>query len=299
VLSRLESDRIVVYHAYPDFERKCHAIADLLSRRGIPAEVRTGTSILTRAVTRSSDHLWIGFWNEYPLDSLPSRYVFFNAEPLLIDRWRHNVAWTTAMRGALEVWEYNRRNEASLMQAGVTFRHVPFGYAPYYEISYRNNTAHKALAQDIDVLFVGSLSERRTTALARIGDLGLRVHTVTRSNPAYGAALDELMARSKIVLGVRGFTEAQAQIPDLARLDHALSNRLFVIHESSACAGDYPGFEEHITTCDYESIPETCAYFASRPDDRRSRAEAASRWFASRYALDDFLPYEALRRQMR
>ena len=296
VVSRLERSRIVIFHAYPDFGRKCEAIADLLRRRGLPAVVRTGTSVLRRAIAKSSDHLWVGFWNEYPFDSLPPKYIFFNAEPLLVDRWRENAAWGRAMRGALEVWEYNRRNEAVLAAAGMAFRHVPFGFAPYYEASFRLNTRGKALPQDIDVLFVGSLSERREAVLCRIRNAGLRVHAVTRSNPAYGVALDELLARSKVILSIHGFADPQAQIPDLARLDHPLSNRLFVVHERPAARADYPGFEENVTVCDYDSIPETCAYFLSRPDERRRRAEVAGRWFASRYALDDFIPYETLKR---
>ena len=298
LLSRLQPARIVVYHAYPDFGRKCEAIADLLRRRGLSAEVCSGTSVLRRAVAKSSVHLWVGFWNEYPLDSLPQKYIFFNAEPLCVERWRENLRWTTAMRAAIEVWEYNPRNEPVLTRMDVPFRHMPFGFAPYYQATFRQNTEGRSLEQDIDVLFVGSLSERRKTVLSRIREAGMRVHTITRSNPAYGHALDELLARAKIVLGIHAFSEPQAQIPDLARLDHPLANRLFVIHEKPAGDGDYPGFEDNVTTCDYEAVPSTCAYFLSRPDERRRRAEAAGRWFETQYALDAFIPYEALRQHV-
>jgi hypothetical protein len=294
ILSRLEGPRIIIFHAYPDFTRKCEAIADILRSRGLPVEVCSGTSVWRRAVAKSSAHLWIGFWNEYPADSLPKDYILFNAEPLLVDRWRQNTRWTAVIRDALEVWEYNRLNETVLARMGVPFRSVPFGYAPYYAASFRRNTEGKGLVQDIDVLFVGSLTDRRRQILERIRDVGIGVHAVTRANPAYGGALDELLARAKIVLGIHAFSEPQAQIPDLARLDHPLANRLFVLHERPSAVGTYPGFEENVTTCEYDAMPSACAYFLSRPDERERRAEAAGRWFETQCALDAFIPYEAL-----
>jgi hypothetical protein len=291
-MNSLRERRVFVYYAFPDFERKAKAIASLLRERGILARACSGASVFRRAQIKSSLDLWIGFWNDFSWEALPSHYIFFNAEPLCVPRWQGNEEWLAAMRGAIEIWDYNRLNQAQLLGLGRPFQHVPFGYAPYYETSYHAHTRGKPLEQDIDVLFVGSLSERRKETLERLRARGMRVHAVTRSHPAHGAKLDKLLAQSKIVLGVHYFADPRAQIIDLARLDHPLSNRLFVVHERPSAMAAAPQLERHITTCSYDDIPDTCAEFVAKPAERRRLADAAYGWFREEYPLARFLPYE-------
>jgi len=287
--------RIVVYYAYPDFERKAMAIADLLRKRGFPAEVRSGAGFLRRARVKLSPHLHVGFWNQFSNAYLPQRYIFFNAEPLSIPLWRDDPRWPAAMRGALQVWGYRREHRDQVTALGVPYRFVPFGYAPYYEESFANHTRHKALPTDIDVLFVGYLSSRRKRILDRIAATGAIVHVVTPSNPARGKKLDELLMRAKIVLNIHQFSDPDAQSVDLARLDHLLSNRRFVIHEQPSPQGRDPEFEQYVVTCPYDEIPAMCVHYLADPSQCDEMTLRAYRWFKKAIALDDFLPYDDLR----
>lgn len=289
--------RVVVYFAYPDFARKSEAIADLLRRRGFRSDVRSGLSFLGRARVKFSPDLYIGFWNEfhfYPA-YLPRRYIFFNAEPLHIPKWKDDADWFAAMRGALQVWGYARHHEAYVTPLGVPYRYVPFGYAPYYEEHFRANTQGKSLPQDIDVLFVGHMSERRQNLVDRMTDLGLAVHTVTGQTPVFGEKLDELLARAKIVLNVYTLDDPATHIADFARLDHLLSNRRFVIHEKLSTLAPDEAFEKHVITCPYDEIPAKCSYYLARPGEREEIAEAAYQWFKSERALDASIPYDDIR----
>jgi hypothetical protein len=299
VLGRLRARRVIVYYKFPDFARKAEAIADLLRTRGFRAEVRSGMSLSTLARLKSNSDLWIGFWNELPVSLLPKHYVFYNAEPLNVSKWRDNPEWSAAMRNSLGVWGYSKSNAAPVAQLGARFHHVPFGYAPYYEKIFRAHTQGKTLAQDIDVLFFGNLSERRRQALEQVQRLGVNVRIVSHVNPAYGEELDELLARSKIILGIHDFAEPQAQIADLARLDHLLSNGLFVVHERPSNPAADPSFERNVTTCEFAEIGATCAYFLKNPDERARRAEAGHRWFKAEHSLDAYIPYDEIRRHLR
>ena len=292
---RFKKRKVIVFQNCRDFARKSAAIADLLRRRDIPVEIRTGGSWLMRAEVRASADLWIGFWNEYPLDSLPRTFIFFNAEPLCVDRWGGDTPWMAAMRSASAVWDYSKAHEPRVSALGVPFRFVPFGYAPHYEDVYRRHVGGKAIAQDIDVLFVGGLLERRKSILERVKATGVRVHTVTRDNPAHGEKLDELLAASKIVLNVHAFDDPQAQIVDLARLDHLLANRVFVLHEALADAAVDAEFSRHVPTCAYDRIPEMCAHYAARPEERKRIADAAYEWFKAELDLDKIIPFDEIR----
>jgi hypothetical protein len=299
---RLRRRRIIVYNLKPVFAPKCEALADLLRKRGFRAEIRSGLSFWTRALLKSSRDLWIGFWFGVPLDLLPKEYILWNPEPLDRPRERTGVdeRWFEAIGRAREVWDYKRSNAEHLQALGVPFHVVPFGYVLHYELRFQKYVERQALRQDIDVLFVGTMCERRQRVLDDLERRGMNIHIVSGENRAYGAELDELLARSKIILGIHAFDEAVGQIVDYARVDYPISNGLFVLHERPSGAARDVAFEENVATCEYGEIGATCAKFLAAPEARLAKAAASREWFRTEFRLDDFVPYrsvEALLRQ--
>jgi len=293
--SRGPDQLIVVFYFHPGFAPKAEAIADLLRRRGFPAAVRSGAGFLRRARVKLSPHLHIGYWSHYSNSYLPHRYIFLNAEPISAPGWREDPRWSEAMRGALQVWDYLREHEGLVTAHGVPFRYVPFGYAPYYEESFANHTRNKGLPTDIDVLFVGHVSSRRKMMLDRIAATGAAVTVVTSVNPVWGEQLDELLARSKVVVSIHKLPDPQAQTIDLARLDHLLASRRFVIHEQPSAQARNPEVEKYVVTCPYDDFPAMCTHYLARPAQRDEIVQRAYHWFKEAIALDDFLPYDDLR----
>jgi hypothetical protein len=291
--------RAIVYYHWLDFERKAEAIADALRRRGIRTEMRLGYALMRRAEMKASSDLWIGFWNLIPLELLPRKYVFINSEPLEAKAWAENRPWFDAMSRARQVWGYREADAATVDSMGVPFAYVPFGYSPWYEEEFRRNTAGKQLPQDIDVLFFGSVSGRREAALKRLADAGVKVCSITRTNPHHGVRLDEVLARSKIILNVHLYDEPEHQIRDFARLDYLLSNKLFVLHERPSAIRKDPEFEQHVATCTYEDITRVCLEYLARPEERARSAATAYEWFKSAYPLDRFVPYDAVQELLR
>lgn len=305
---RLRRRRVIVFSGHPVFSRKSEAIADLLRRRGFHIEVRSGMTFLTRALAKSSPDLWIGFWNRVPIEFLPKNYIFVNAEPLDIienadplhvKRWSDNKDWFKGMKNARAVWGYVRHHAEFVEKLGVPYHFVPFGYAPYYETVFRKHSEGKKLQQDIDVLFFGAMSERRQRILDELKKQGMTIHVGSEHNQVWGEKLDELLTRSKIVLGIHYYDEPQAQIVDFARVDHILSNRLFVVHERPSKFASDPAFEQNVTTCEYNDIPDTCARFLNRPEERAKKAAIGYEWFKSEYALDAFIPYDEVQSLLR
>ncbi len=287
---------MIVYFGHPCYARKSEALADSLRRRGFPIEVRSGMAFLTRALLKSSPDLWIGFWYGVSFEFLPTDYIVWNAEPLDRPRERTgvNADWFTAMQNAREVWDYKNSNATSVKDLGGPIHFVPFGYSPCYESTFRRYVQRENRRQDIDVLFFGSMCERRQRILDELRRQGANVHIASERNPAYGEKLDALLARTKIVLGIHYYEEPLAQIADLARVDYVLSNGLFMVHEKPSASAPFPAFEQHVTTCGYRDIPATCLYFLARPEERASKAATAYEWFKSEYSLDAFIPYDSV-----
>lgn len=156
-------------------------------------------------------------------------------------------------------WDYSRQNIARLtaLGCGQTARHVPIGYTP--EMS----RITPAREQDIDVLFYGSLSERRRKVLENVRQAGLNVMAVSN---VYGAARDALIARSKVVLNLHYGNDTR--IFEIARVSYLLANRKAVVTER----GDETEIEEDIqdavAAVPYADLADACQKLASRPDLR-------------------------------
>lgn len=288
---RLRRGRVIVFYRHPAFARKAEAFTELLRAQGIDARLRTGLSFTMRARLAASDDTWVGFWYRVPVQFLPARYVFVNTEPLSVVQTSGDTEWFEAMKHALEVWGYRQSDREYVEPLGVPFCFVPLGYAPHYESSFRAHTARRNLVQDIDVLFFGNLSERRQRMLDELERHGFIVHTVGLDDPRYGAELDVLLARSRIVLGIHQYDDPKAHVIDLGRLDVALSNGLFVLHEEPAPDVE-PELQDRVATCGYERIPEMCAHYLANPEARASSAAASREWFTNEMRLDSFIPFE-------
>lgn len=318
VISRLRGmasgRKVVVYYVQDIFARKAEALASLLRDRGLPVEVRSGLSRAARVQLKARRDLWIGFWNSVPLEHMPQDYIFWNAEPISIKRWaadgdwsdlsqgvnsvrfhesRHlRSAWEQAIVQAKAMWSYTPASTAAAKQLGKSATFVPFGYAPYYEEAFRRSTGGRTFTQDIDVLFFGWLSDRRKRILDRLSERGMNVHIVSHKAIVVKEELDKLLARSKIVLGLHVYDDPDAQIADFARFDYLLSNRLFAIHERPSAEARHLEFERNVTTCEYDDIPDTCAFYLERPELRTTKAEQAYQWFKSDFAIERFIPFD-------
>ena len=318
-LARLRSmvspRKVVLFCIEPTMSRKLHAIAGLLRKHGIPATVRSSLERSSRVQLKSSRDLFIGNWNSVEPDQMPRHYIFWNAEPISIEgwsedrdwgppsefhlRWHYSHArrkqWLAMMANAKAVWDYSLTNQPLVSKTGLPFTHVPFGYAQAYEEEFSLSNSGKHVEQDIDVLFFGWVSQRRQEILEELVRRGMKVHVASFKNPAWDVTLNDLLARSKIVLGIHCYTEPSAHLPDFARFDYLISNRLFAIHEQVSPAGLGTGLEENLTTAPYEALVDTCAHFLGHPEERAQLAENAYHWFKSAYALEDYLPFDQVR----
>jgi hypothetical protein len=163
------------------------------------------------------------------------------------------------------VWDYSVANIAALARHGVAARHVPIGYVP--ELT----RIAPAAQQDIDVLFAGSLVERRVAVLQALHETGANVVPVFG---VYGPARDTLIARAKIVLNLHLY---DAKVFEIVRVSYLLANRCFVVSErGSDPAGEAP-FADGVAFADYPRLTETCLKFLADP---AARARVAAHGFA-------------------
>jgi hypothetical protein len=196
---------------------------------------------------------------------LPAGTIIYNAEPFpqvcqVFPRYVNEVL------GKYKVWDYHSENAKRLSAfLGKAVEYVPLGYVP--ELT----RIEKTDREDIDVLFYGTVNERRRTILDRLEATGLKVDILCG---VFGAERDAWIARSKVVLNVHSH---EPGVFEVVRVAFLLANAKAVVsecnpgHAGEAIDADLlPG----IVTAKYDDLVEACVTLVA-DDDRRHAVEQA------------------------
>lgn len=163
------------------------------------------------------------------------------------------------------VWDYSADNALALAQLGIQVAHImPIAYTP----SLTRIPQH--VSQDIDVLFIGSLNERRQTTLNRMHDLGLSVVT---GFGLYGEERDALIARAKVILNHHFY---DAKVLEMVRISYLLANHRTVLSEYSANPSDDAALMGAVAFAHYDDLPNAALQLVQNPF---LRAELANKGF--------------------
>jgi 2-polyprenyl-3-methyl-5-hydroxy-6-metoxy-1,4-benzoquinol methylase len=201
--------------------------------------------------------------------ALPPDAILYNLEQ--IDA---GSSWMTRslvdLFRAHQVWDYSHANAARHADLGLRPpRVVPIGWVP--ELS-----RIEAAAEEVDVLFYGSLNERRRTILEALSARGLRVQVAFG---VYGEERDRLVARSKVVLNVHYYP---AKVFEIVRVSYLLANRRCVVSERGTEPAEEAEFEGGIAFAPYAELVETCVRLCADPGARRQLAEQGFQAIAAR-----------------
>ncbi|MET8951626.1 glycosyltransferase [Streptomyces sp. NPDC004393] len=173
------------------------------------------------------------------------------------------------------VWDYSARNVLELRRMGVdSVHHVPIGHVPELEV------IQQSPEEDIDVLLVGSLNERRLEVIRQLDSIGL--NAVARFG-VYGEDRDALIARAKIVLNIHFY---RAKVFEAVRVSYLLANSRFVVSERGCCPEEEALFAPGLVFGEYGEIADICRYYVGRDHERRARARAGQSIMRGRSATD-------------
>ena len=186
------------------------------------------------------------------LSALPSNTIIYNFEQLSDDNsWMADV-YKVALEN-FQVWDYSIQNIRYLNKLPLKFRpiYVPLGYCKELERITISNV------QDIDVLFYGSLNDRRKRLLQRLVDRNLNVKCLFN---VYGHERDHYISRSKLVLNLHYY---ETQIFEIARVSYLLNNKVAVVSEFDNGTEIYDYLKKGICLVDFDELPDACMHLIS------------------------------------
>lgn len=230
------------------FDELIELVVDCLTGAGIQAN-RT-----TNHVVPDQLNIIIGSTVFFPPDSLariqqlPKGYIVFQLEALDSEHGHASAspAYIELLRGAEQTWDYSPQNAQYLAALGLAnVRYIPLGY------SHRLDRIKDADEQDIDILFYGSASPRRSQIIAELSAGGARVVSLFGK---YGPDRDAYIARAKLALNIHCFETAHLE---QVRLSYLLNNKRFVVSETP----DSDPYGDGVVFCRYHDLVATCAHY--------------------------------------
>ena len=160
------------------------------------------------------------------------------------------------------VWDYSARNVERWAELGVPKpRCVPIGTVP-------EMTRIPSRPEEIDVLFYGSINERRKTIIDALRARGVRAEAIFG---AYGAVRDQLISVSRLILNLHYY---EAKVFEIVRVSYLLANRRAVVSERGADPDEEAEFEPGVAFADYADLADRCIELLARPDERARLADA-------------------------
>ncbi len=233
-------------------ETVCYGLDAQVKKIGINSYIEDGLNIICGA------HLL----TPKQMEKLPECSVIYNLEQVGPSSMWGGIK---PLLGRFPVWDYSMRNIEAFraMGFGGAVFHVPIGHRP------EMTRIKPAANQDIDVLFYGSINERRKNILEALSREGLRVKTLFG---VYGAERDAYIARAKVVLNLHFY---ESSIFELVRVSYLLQNRKAVVaecNENTEIDGDILGA---FVPARYERLVHECKALV-KDGGRRKAVEAAA-----------------------
>ncbi len=194
------------------------------------------------------------------LERLPRTSIIYNLEQILVGSTWITEAYLNLLRG-YEVWDYSMRNIEELSKLGISsVKCCKIGYVP--ELS-----RIKPAPMDIDILWYGSLNERRSRILQELHNRGC---TVKALFGVYGDERDAFIARSKIVLNIHFF---ESKIIEIGRIYYLLANKRFVISEKGNDRELEDPIRDSLVFADYDDLVPECIRYLQEDALRNETAE--------------------------
>jgi acetyltransferase-like isoleucine patch superfamily enzyme/SAM-dependent methyltransferase len=216
-------------------------------------------TVITQEILPGHQHIVLGSNLLSALSiNLPRDSILYNLEQISPDSPWFNDSLLHEFK-KFPVWDYSLKNIEALEKLGIrNVQHVPVGYTT--ELT--RIPQRSFLDQDIDILFYGSLNERRQNIIHGLKEKGLKVESLFE---IYGEERDQFISRSKIILNVHFY---DSKIFEIARLSYLFANQKFIISENSPGDPDADFFRDGLVFADYDRLVETCLEWIENHEQR-------------------------------
>lgn len=205
---------------------------------------------------------------------LPKDSIIINLEQVSDESSWINSRYMTILKN-FPVLDYSPRNRDRLVSKGIA-------HAGLMEIGYSSCLSRipPSPVKDIDVLFYGSLNQRRADILRSLQQAGLGVAHLFN---VYGRQRDAAIARSKVVMNIHHYS---SNVFEIVRVSYLLANRVCVLTEGDPADPDMKPFIDGLAVEPYDRLIERCMQLVADESARNALQEGGFRLMSGRSQAD-------------
>jgi len=246
----------------PDNYPHAAGLSDLLAAFGHAfARLGVRTEIVRNAFSTQGMNVVLGahlIGSRAVADSVPANTVIVNLEQLRGNNLEAQSIYADLLQ-RLAVWDHSQRNIAELraLTGNERVHRIGIGFVPQMQ------RIAPAAEQPTDVLFYGSLNDRRRAILNALQEAGLTVRCLYG---VYGAERDRAIAEAKIVLNLHFYEDS---IHEIVRTAHLLANGKAVVCECNPATEIDEDIRRAVVARPYGELVETCVALIADAPRRR------------------------------
>lgn len=222
---------------------------------------------------------------------LPSHYAPSKCEPIFynLEIVKENI--TYPYNPSVPVFDYSAMNikkSESIIESAFNDGYHRFFYRKplqhHLPISYHpclSGKINHESPKPIDVLFVGSITERRKKAL---DDLFKRTPDSVVAFDVYGEKRDELYSQAKIILNMHAY---DTKIFEIVRCSYLMANKMCIVSEVGDDEDIEAPYRDGIAFCEYDRLIDKCLELLERPDERERLAETGFEVFSKTSMIEN------------
>jgi hypothetical protein len=207
-------------------------------------------------------------------NQIPQNTVIVNLEQLRGFNIGARPIYASLMR-RLAVWDFSPRNIAQIK----SLMHNP--HVSRFNIGYTPEmTRHLPQTHTTDVLFYGSLNDRRATILKGLYEAGLNVKHLFS---VYGRERDAAIADAKVVLNMHFYEDS---LHEIGRTSYLLANSKAVVTECGTNTEIEDDIREAMIAVPYHDIVESCVALVNDEPRRLALEKKGFEIFSKRNQAD-------------
>lgn len=212
----------------------------------------------------TNDEIW---------NNIPKKSIIVNLEQLY-----DGSQWLTERYFNLlknnYVLDYSDKNIDYLKSKGIlNIEKINIGYGKSLEYNLNQN-------QDIDVLFIGAINERR---MKIYNDIilhpKLKSKNILFKSNVWNDEKRDLITRSKIILNIHYY---ECKILETVRISHLLANKKCVISEESGYSNENEEWNNGLVLCNYNKIVDNIIYYLENDNERIRKEEIGYKYIISK-----------------
>ena len=203
------------------------------------------------------------------MKAVPANSIIYNSEQIDEKSSWINSAYLTLLKENI-VWDYSQENIRRLQFLGIKRAvYVAVGYVPQL-------TRIPRVVEDIDVLFYGSINERRRLIVDALIQRGVKVQVLS---DVYREERDHYIARAKIVLNMHFY---DASVFEVVRVSYLLANEKLVVAECGSNTTIDDDLRDAVFSVPYEHLVDACVNLLANPQARAAQARRGLEIFRQR-----------------